>query len=99
MQLSAVALNYTTTANVNPTAQSITITNTGDGKLRWKAGTPSQAWLKLGLKSGHLTSQTSSTIPFKVNVAGLASGTYTATVLITPSVGSAQTVTVTLTIS
>jgi hypothetical protein len=99
MQLSAVALNYTTTANVNPTAQSITVTNTGGDGLAWQAGTPSQAWLTLGLTSGNVTSQTSSPVSFNVNVTGLTSGTYTATVVITPSVGSAQTVTVTLTIS
>jgi hypothetical protein len=100
MQLSAVALNYTTTANVNPAAQSITISNTGGGGLTWQAGAPSQAWLTLGLTSGDVTSQTSSPVSFNVNAAGLNSGTtYTATVVITPSVGSAQTVTVTVTVS
>jgi hypothetical protein len=100
MQLSAVALNYTITANVNPAAQSITISNTGGGGLTWQAGAPSQAWLTLGLTSGDVTSQTSSPVSFNVNAAGLISGTtYTATVVITPSVGSAQMVTVTVTVS
>lgn len=99
MQLSGVALNYSTTANVNPTAQSITVTNIGGDGLTWQAGAASQTWLALGLTSGNVTSQTSSPISFNVNVAGLAAGTYTATVVITPSVGSAQTVTITLTVS
>ncbi|MFL5586103.1 MAG: BACON domain-containing protein [Ktedonobacteraceae bacterium] len=77
----------------------MTVTNTGGDGLTWQAGAPSQAWLTLGLTSGNVTSQTNSPVSFNVNVAGLTSGTYTATVLITPSVGSAQTVTITLTIS
>jgi hypothetical protein len=99
MQLSAVALNYTSTANVNPTAQIITVSNTGGDGLTWQAGAPSQSWLTLGLTSGNVTSQTGSPISFNVNVTSLASGTYTATVVITPSVGSPETVTITLTIS
>jgi len=43
--------------------------------------------------------QQTSTISFNVDVTGLTSGTYTATVTITPSVGAAQTITVTLTIT
>jgi hypothetical protein len=65
--------------------------------LTWKA-TSSQSWLKLSLTRGSDNSQQTSNIPFNVDVTGLASGFYTATVVISPSVGAAQPVTVTLTI-
>lgn len=60
---------------------------------------PSQAWLSLGLTSGSDNAGATSTIPFNINTTGLASGTYSATVVITPSVGPAQTITVMLTVN
>jgi Viral BACON domain len=99
MQLSGNTLSYTTTVGVNPAAQSITVTNTGGHNLEWNAGTPSQPWLRLSPKRGHDPPQSSSTIVFKVNVQGVQAGTYTATVVLTPSTGNAITVTVTLTIN
>ncbi|GAC1383974.1 MAG: hypothetical protein NVSMB33_12210 [Ktedonobacteraceae bacterium] len=99
MQLSTNTLAYTTTVGVNPPAQSITLTNTGGNGLTWTAGTPSQPWLTLSLTNGNNTSNTTSTIAFNVNVTGMTSGTYAAAVVITPSVGSAVTVTVTLTVN
>jgi len=99
MILNTNALSYTTTVGVNPAAQSVLLTNGGGDGLTWTAGTPSQTWLTLGLSSGSDNSGATSTIPFNVNVTGLTSGSYTATVVITPSVGMAQTVTVTLTVN
>ena len=99
MQLSTTVLAYSATVGVNPASQSISLTNTGGDGLTWSAGTPSQSWLTLGLTSGSDNAGATSTIPFNVNVAGLASGPYTATVVITPSVGSAVIVTVSLTVS
>ncbi len=99
MQLSGNTLAYTTTVGVNPTPQSITLTNTGSYDLQWNAGTPSQSWLRLSPKKGHDPPQSSSTINFKVNVKGMQAGTFTATVVITLSSGNAITVTVTLTIN
>jgi len=99
MVLNATALTYTTTVGVNPSAQSVLLTNAGGDGLTWTAGTPSQSWLTVGLTSGSDNANGTSTIPFTVDVTGLASGSYTATVVITPSVGTAQTVTVTLTVN
>ncbi|HET7641740.1 MAG TPA: hypothetical protein VFK47_23715, partial [Ktedonobacteraceae bacterium] len=60
---------------------------------------PSQTWLSLGLTSGSNNAGATSIIPFNIDTTGLASGTYSATVVITPSVGQAQTITVMLTVN
>jgi hypothetical protein len=99
MRLDKGALEYTTSAGVNPQAQVVNLTNSGGDGLSWKADSPSQSWLTLGLTQGSDNSQQTSTIPFNVDVGGMSKGSYTATVVITPSAGAAQTLTVTLTIT
>ena len=99
MSLSTTTLSYNTAVGVNPSSQSLVLTNMGGDGLTWAAGTPSQSWLTLGLNSGSDNAGGTSTIPFNVDITGLTSGSYTATVVITPSVGSAQTVTVNLTVN
>lgn len=99
MRLSATGLSFITAAGTNPSAQSITITNTGGDGLNWSAGTPSQSWLSVAPGSGSDSSGGTSTPSFNIDVTGLAAGTYFATVDITPAGGSAQTVTVTLTVN
>ncbi len=99
MQLATNTLAYTTSVGVNPQVQSINLANGGGDGLTWQAANPSQSWLTLGLTQGSDNYQQSSTIPFNVDVTGLSSGFYTATVVINPSAGAAQTVTVTLTIT
>ncbi len=97
MTLSPGGLTFTTTAGNNPTAQTITIQNTGGDMLSWTVGMPSASWLSVTPTSGSDTSQQSSTITFNVNVAGLSPGRpYNATVVITPTPGTAVTVQVTL---
>jgi len=98
MQLNTHALAYTASVGVNPQVQSVNLTNSGGDGLTWKAHS-SRSWLKLGLTHGSDNYQQTSTIPFEVDATGLASGFYTAKVAISPSVGAAQTVTVTLTIT
>ncbi len=100
MQLNTNTLSYTTNAGINPPAQSLLLTNSGGG-LTWTAGAPSQAWLSLGVKGGSVEANATSSIPFNIDVIGtaLGSGPYTATVVITPSLGPPQTVTVTLTVN
>lgn len=99
MSLDTTTLSYSTTVGVNPSPQSVTLTNTGGDGLTWTAGTPSQSWLTLGLTGGSDNAGGTSALPFNIDVTGLSSGPYTATVVITPSVGPAQTVTVNLTIA
>ncbi len=99
MKLSATALAFTTTAGVNPVAQTITITNTGGGTLAWTAGAPSQTWLTVTPSSGSDAAGATSTLSFSVSVASMVAGKYTATVSFTAPGGLSQTVTVTLTIN
>jgi Viral BACON domain len=99
MQLDTGTLAYTASAGINPQAQAVNLTNIGGKGLTWSAGAPSQPWLTLGLNTGSDNYQQTSAIPFNVDVTGMSSGSYTATVVITPSVGATQTVTVTLVIT
>lgn len=84
-------------------SNTVTITNTGGGTLGWYVATPVYP---SGAPTGWLTSPSgngsdNATLTFSVNGSGssMANGqTYTATVTITPSVGNAQTVTVSFTV-
>ncbi len=99
MQMSTNTINFTTTAGINPAAQSIVISNTGGGTLQWTVGTPSASWLTVSPTSGKDNSGASSSLTFAANTAGLTAGTYSATVVVTPSTGSPFTVTVALTLN
>ncbi len=102
MVLSTKALTFTTTAGTNPTAQTINVQNPGGNTLTWTAGAPSQPWLTVTPTTGSDAIGQSTPLTFNVNVTGPAgptAGTYSATVVITPSVGAAVTVTVTLIIN
>jgi uncharacterized protein (TIGR03437 family) len=63
-----------------PAAQSIQLANNGSATVTWSA-TVSESWLSLSPASGTLPS----TLSVSVSPASLTAGTYTATVLITPS--------------
>ena len=98
MQLNTNTLTYTTTVSVNPQLQTIMLSNNG-GNGSWSAGTPSQPWVTLSPTSGTIPSGSSQPVTFTVDVTGLSAGSYSATVVITPSAGNAITVTINLTIS
>lgn len=98
MQLNTNTLTYTTTVGVNPQPQTITLTNNG-GDGSWSAGAPSQSWVTLNPTSGTISSGSSESVTFTVDVTGLGSGPYSATVVITPTTGNTITVTINLTIS
>jgi len=99
MALSPNPLAFTTTAGTNPAAQTTNVQNTGGDSLTWSAGAASQPWLTVTPASGSDAAGQSSPLTFNVDVTGLASGTYSATVVITPSVGNAVPVNVTLTVN
>jgi BACON domain-containing protein len=99
MVLSANTLTFTTTVGNNSAAQTINIQNTGGGTLTWSAGVPTQPWLTVTPTTGSDAAGQSTPVTLSVDVTGLAAGTSTATVVITPSVGGAVTVNVTLTIN
>jgi hypothetical protein len=98
MQLNTNTLTYTTTVGVNPQPQTIMLTNNG-GNGSWSAGAPSQSWVTLSPTSGTIPSGSSEPVTFTVDMTGLSAGSYSATVVITPSTGNAITVTINLTIS
>jgi hypothetical protein len=96
MQLSATNLSFKVKNGKNTSSQSITITNTGGSTLTWSVGTPSATWLTVSPPSGSNDPNISSSTTFRVNVADLPKGKYSATVVVTPSDGSAVTIKITL---
>jgi hypothetical protein len=99
MALSPNALAFTTTVGNNPAAQTINVQNIGGDTLTWSAGAATQPWLTVTPASGSDTAGQISPLTFSVDVTGLAAGTYSATVVITPSVGNAVPVNVSLTVN
>ncbi len=79
ISVNPTGMSFTGTAGgANPAAQTLNITNSGAGTLNWTA-TSNQTWLTLSAASG--TAPSSPTV--SVNTAGLAAGTYNATITIT----------------
>ena len=76
----------------NPTAKTIGVSNTGGGTLTWTSS-DNATWLTLTPVSG----TNAGTMTASVNTAGLAAGTYNATVTISATGATAKTVPVTLT--
>ena len=99
MVLSVTSLAFTATVGTNPAAQTVNVQNPGGNTLTWTVGTPSQTWLVVSPTTGSDAAGQVTQLTFNANVAGMAAGTYPATVVITPSVGAAVTVSVTLTIN
>jgi uncharacterized protein (TIGR03437 family) len=102
--LSTTSLSFAyQTGQAQPPSQSVTLTTTGGAQIPFTAvastnTTPS--WLSIIPTSGTVGSGIAPTsITANVNAAGLAAGTYTGTIAITPTGGTAQTVTVTLTVT
>ena len=95
--LSPTSLSFTgTQGGTNPAAKTVSITNTGGGTLSWTVG-DNGAWLSLSPASG--TAPGSATA--SVNTAGLAAGTYNATITATATgaTNTPQAVAVTLTVT
>ena len=97
VSVDASSLSFTATAgDTRPDAQTINITNSGDGSLVWTAS-KSQTWLTLDAASGTAPA----TIHASVNLSGLDPGTYTDTITITAdgATGSPVKIPVTLTVN
>ncbi|MFL5591208.1 MAG: BACON domain-containing protein [Ktedonobacteraceae bacterium] len=106
MQLSTTSLTFTPGSCVYTASGTVTITNTGGGTLSWSAGNPVYAsnqptgWLTVSPVSGSDGAGGPTKVKFSADGTGFQLGViYTATVTITPSVGTAQTITVTFTIN
>jgi len=93
-----LALSFTAIqGGSNPSAQTVNVTNTGKGKLKWTASDDA-AWLSVSPTSG--TTRRTDVIRVMVNIAGLAANTYTATITLSTSgtTSTAQQIQVTLTV-
>ena len=103
ISLSTNSLNFSAViGGANPASQTFTITNTGDANstLDWTA-TDDAAWLTISPTSGSLGKDNSATVTVSVDITGLSTGTYNATITISDpnATNSPQTVSVTLNIS
>ena len=100
MQLSTTSLTFTPGNCVYTASSPVTISNVGGGTLNWNVAAPvynsGSGWLTVS-PSGNGTGNT--TLTFAIDGRQLVNGQiYTATVTITPSVGNAQTVSVSFTV-
>ena len=93
--LSPSSLSFSgTVGGANPSAQPLTVANTGSGTLTWTASDNAN-WLTLSPSSGTNTA----TVSASVNLSGLAAGTYNATVTLAATGATTKTVPVTLTLT
>ena len=98
--LSPVSLSFTGTQGAaNPASKTVNVTNPGSGTLTWSAS-DNATWLTLSPASGTTTTETDP-ITASINTAGLAAGTYNASITITGtgSTNTPQTVPVVLTVN
>jgi len=96
MFVSPTALTLITSPGSDLDEQPILLVNRGGGILTWTAGSPSESWLTIAPASGSISAGANARPTITAHAAGLAAGTYSATIPITPSVGPVTTVTVTL---
>ncbi len=100
MQVSTNSVSFNATAGNSVTPQSITVTNTAGGILKWTAHIPSDAgWLTVGPASDSDAGGKSSTVTFTADASNLEAGTYTTTVTITPASGGGAPVDVKVTLT
>ena len=93
--LNPKSLSFSATAGgANPSAQTVSVTNQGVGSLSFTDSSDS-SWLNAAPTSGTAPA----TISVQPVISGLAAGTYTGKITVTPSSGAAQTISVTLTIT
>ncbi len=101
IQLSNSALLFSTTIGVAPSAQTVQVINSGSGTIGALAvsiayGAGATGWLSTSSLGGD---STPSTLAVRPVVAGLAAGTYTATVSVSGAGVAAKTLAVTLTVA
>ncbi|HEX8245244.1 MAG TPA: choice-of-anchor D domain-containing protein, partial [Longimicrobium sp.] len=100
LAVNAASLSFAAQQGADPAAQTLTISNTGEGTLNWSASENLQ-WLTLGASSGSLAAGTSTTVTIAVSTAGMTSGNYSGSIELTApgASGSPRAVTVTLTLT
>ncbi len=84
--------------SANAQAQTVTITNAGNGSLGWTAAADSD-WITLGAMSGIAGPSSSSSLVVGTNNANLKAGTYQGVVTVTADFGQIDKIPVTLTVT
>ncbi len=100
ISLNPTAFQFTATqGGSNPASQALNIGNTGNATLNWTAS-DNATWLTLSPANGTVTAGSNQNITLAVNIAGLAAGTFNATITVSDpnATNSPQTTTVTLTV-
>jgi len=94
------SFSFTAEEGVNPPGQTLGIQNSGDGTLNWSA-TDNADWLNLSPTSSSCSSGGTDDVTVSVDVTGMTTGDYSATITISASeaTNTPQTVAVNLTIS
>ncbi len=82
----------------NAEAQTVTITNTGNGSLGWTAAADSN-WITLGAASGTAGPNSTSSLAIGTNNADLTAGTYQGVVTVTSDFGQIDRIPVTFTVT
>lgn len=91
---SPTSLSFSAQAGVNPTAQTLTISNSGGGTLAWSAS-DNAAWLALSPASG----TGNSSVTLTVTTATLTAGSYSGLITLTATGATTVTVPVALTVT
>ena len=99
MHLTGTSLAFSTVVGGALGDQTIGITNAGGDTLTWTVGAPTASWLTVTSSASSASAGQGATLTFSVDVSGLAAGTYSATVDITPAPGTTVTITVGLTVN
>jgi hypothetical protein len=99
ISLSTSTLTPSMTEGVNPSPQTFTVSNTGDGTLNYTVS-DNQSWLSVSPTSGASTGE-ADTITVTYSAASLSAGTYYATITVDDTAASngPQTISVTLTVN
>lgn len=99
--LSASALTFSyTSGGTTPAAQSVAVTNSGGASVGYTAAASTSTgsgWLSVSPTSG--TTGVTAPLSISVSPSSLAAGTYTGTIAVTPSGGTASNISVTLTVT
>lgn len=75
----------------NPSAQTVSVSNSGSGTLNWTAS-KSQSWIVLGQDAGTAGPNGSSGLPVGIDISALKAGIYTGTVAVVSDFGQTESV-------
>jgi hypothetical protein len=98
MDVSPLALHFTTVVGQSPAAQSLTIQNSGDAVLNWTANSDQGSWLSTVITQEQMAPGEQDLVKVSVNSTSLNAGTYQGTLTFTAG-STTEKVAVTLTVT